>query len=137
MTQSPAPWQVTVTMSTTIKARTRMAKESWISSRSKPHPCSQVSHDYFSLSNFLPFTLTLLYICYLCPKWAENLTCKQGSCFTLFWPLHEACAFPVLFCYWLWESHWKNNLLAEKRDLGPGQDHSMGLDNQFSNNYYN
>ena len=58
VTQPPAPWQLTTAMTTSRKAHTRTEKESCISSKSKPHLCFQIIHEYSSHSfQFPPFYL--------------------------------------------------------------------------------
>ena len=50
MTHPTAPWQLTIAMATTRKGHTRTKKEGFISSWSKPHPCSHIGHEYSSHS---------------------------------------------------------------------------------------
>ena len=60
-----------------------------------------------SLSNFLPFTSTLLHVWWLSPSWVEKLICELSSSFSILWPLNEGSAVSVsalilLLAVWIW-----------------------------------
>lgn len=105
----------------------------------KPHPCSQIAHEYssFSLPNSVLFTSTLLYKRCLHLNEVEKLICELNSQKSLFlWSLNKLCAIlfsaPVslLLVVWIWvekEPPWP-------RPLGLDQDPGVGAGNQFGNN---
>ena len=98
------------------KAQTRTKKESCINSRSKPCPCSWITHEYSSHSfpnpSLLPWPS---YICGVCLNWVEELICELGSCFSVLCPLNKACAVPVSTSVLLFR------IRSEKEPLWPRQ----------------
>ena len=85
-------------MTITRKAHTKTEKESCVSSRYKPHPCSRITHEYSFLSLFPNPSLSPRpsYIFDVSDQiglrsWLAN----KGSCFSILWPLNKACDVPV------------------------------------------
>ena len=89
----PAPWQLTVTMTTTRKAQTRAEKDSCIHSGSKPCPCSWITHDYSCHPRkALHFTSAFLYMWCLSLNQVEKLIFELNSearaGFSMLWPVN-------------------------------------------------
>ena len=108
MTCSPASGQLTVAMTTIRKARARTEKECCISSRSKPHSCSQMTHKYsFHFFQISPFYLYLLYVWCLCLNWVKKLIVKLGSSPSFGLEQSLCCSSLHQFHYHLCKFHWK------------------------------
>ena len=86
-----SPYETTVFSG---KAHTR-TEENCISSRSKSHPCSQITLEHSSISNCILLTLTLLNIWCLHPSWVGMLIWKLHSHFSILWSLNKTCAVSV------------------------------------------
>ena len=138
MTHPPVPWQLKIAMTTTRKAHTRTEKESCISSRSKPHSFSQITHEYSSHSSQIPpfhFNPSIYLMSLPELGWEVDLRTRFLLLHSLAIEWSLCCSsLSIGFITGRMNPIRKRTFLAETRGLCPDEDPGMGPVNKFSNN---
>lgn len=90
MTLSPAPWQLTITMTTTRRNHKRTKERRWFFCKKFSIHLNK-KHDYTSPCFYYQFPSLNLPCIYNFPTLTGWKVCEPCSCFSILWQLNEAC----------------------------------------------